>query len=144
MLQEFPVQNKKATRNTGILDWESRLVESLLQGGFQIDPELERHHDCSKPSVKFEQFPLPYPRSCAAPLQGIAPIATLERFVIYCSCEQIISAAPPGAAQRARGIAQAVTLNYQCLLSQKRRRGKGFLSGYRGQYHGTVTVTVPH
>ena len=90
-----------------IFNWESRLVESLLQGGFQIDPELERHHDCSKPSVKFEQFPLPYPRSCAAPLQGIAPIATLERFVVYCSCEQIIWAA--GVAQRARGIAQAVT-----------------------------------
>ena len=30
-------------------------------------------------------------------------------FVFYCSCEQIISAAPPGAAQIARGIAQAVT-----------------------------------
>ena len=40
---------------------------------------------------------------------GITPIATLERFVVYCSCEQNISAAPPGAAQRARGIAQAVT-----------------------------------
>ena len=33
----------------------------------------------------------------------------LERFVVYRSCEQIISAAPPGAAQRARGIAQAFT-----------------------------------
>ena len=53
--------------------------------------------------------PLLYPRGSAAPLPGIAPIATLERFVLYCSCEQIISAAPAGAAQRARGIAQAVT-----------------------------------
>ena len=44
--------------------------------------------------------------------RGIAPIATLERFVVYCSSELIISAAPPGAAQRARGIAQAVTLAY--------------------------------
>ena len=35
-------------------------------------------------------------------LFGIAAIATLERFVVYCPCEQIISAAPPGAAQRAR------------------------------------------
>ena len=43
------------------------------------------------------------------PLRGIRPIATLERFAVYCSCKQNISAAPPGAAQRARGIAQAVT-----------------------------------
>ena len=28
---------------------------------------------------------------------------------MFCWCEQNISAAPPGAAQRARGIAQAVT-----------------------------------
>ena len=56
-----------------------------------------------------EQIPLFYPRGCAAPLLGIAAIATLERFVLYCSCEQNISAAPPGAAQRARGIAQAVS-----------------------------------
>ena len=41
--------------------------------------------------------------------RGIARIATLDRVVVYCSCEQIISAAPPGAAQRAQGIAQAVT-----------------------------------
>ena len=41
-------------------------------------------------------------------LFGITAIATLERFVLYCSCKQNISAAPPGAA-RARGIAQAVT-----------------------------------
>ena len=46
---------------------------------------------------------------CAAPLRGITPIATLERFVVYRSCEQNISAAPSGAAQRARGIARAVT-----------------------------------
>ena len=32
------------------------------------------------------------------------------KFDVYCSCEQIISAAPTGAAQRAREIAQAVTL----------------------------------
>ena len=54
-----------------------------------------------------------YPRGCAAPLRGITPIAALERFVAYCSCEQIISAVPPGAAQRARGIAQAVTILYE-------------------------------
>ena len=60
-------------------------------------------------SVKFEQNPLFYPRGCAAPLRGITPIATLERFVVYCPCEQNISAAPPGVAHRARGIAQAVT-----------------------------------
>ena len=46
---------------------------------------------------------------CAAPLRGIAPITTLERFVVYCLCKQIISALPQGAAQRALGIAQAVT-----------------------------------
>ena len=31
--------------------------------------------------VKFEQIPLFCPRGCAAPLRGIAAIATLERFV---------------------------------------------------------------
>ena len=71
--------------------------------------------DCVWPSeflclVKFEQIPLLFPRGCAAPLRGISAIATLERFVVYCSCEQNILAAPPGAAQRARGIAQAVTV----------------------------------
>ena len=47
-------------------------------------------------SVKFEQIPLSYPRGCAAPLRGIAHIATLERFVVYCSCKQIISGRDPG------------------------------------------------
>ena len=27
------------------------------------------------------------PRQCAAPLRGIAPIATLKRLVVHCSCE---------------------------------------------------------
>ena len=58
-------------------------------------------------SVLLATILLFYPRGCAAPLRGIAPIATLERFVVYCSCEQIISAAPRGAAQKARGIARA-------------------------------------
>ena len=35
-------------------------------------------------SVKFEYIPLFYQHCCAAPLWGIAPIATLERFVVYC------------------------------------------------------------
>ena len=30
-----------------------------------------------------EANPLFYPRGCAAPLQGIAPIAALERFVVF-------------------------------------------------------------
>ena len=34
---------------------------------------------------------------------GELHIATLARFVVYCSCEQIMLDAPPGAAQRARG-----------------------------------------
>ena len=51
---------------------------------------------------KIENIPLFYPRGCAAPLRGIAPIATLERFVVYCSSELIISARPPGAGPRAR------------------------------------------
>ena len=29
-------------------------------------------------------IPLFYPRGCAAPLRGSTPIATLERFVVYC------------------------------------------------------------
>ena len=48
--------------------------------------------------AKFEQIPLFYldPRGGAAPLRGIAPIATLERFVVYCSaCKQVISGARP-------------------------------------------------
>ena len=61
-------------------------------------------------SSESESIPLFYPRGCAAPQRGIAPIATLERFVVYCSYEQNILAAPPGAAQRARGIARAVTV----------------------------------
>ena len=40
-------------------------------------------------SVKFEQISLFYPRGCAPLLRRIASIATLERFVVYCSCEQI-------------------------------------------------------
>ena len=46
-------------------------------------------------SLKFEQIPLFYPRGSAAPLQGIAAIATLERFVLYCSSELIISGSTP-------------------------------------------------
>ena len=37
-----------------------------------------------------------YPRGCAAPLREIAAIATLERFVVYCSLELIISGRAPG------------------------------------------------
>ena len=33
-----------------------------------------------------------YPRCCAAQLRGIAHIATLEKFVVYCLCKQIILA----------------------------------------------------
>ena len=47
-------------------------------------------------SVKFEQIPFFYPRGCAAPLREITPIATLERFVVYCSSELIISGSAPG------------------------------------------------
>ena len=47
-------------------------------------------------SVKFEQIPMFYPRGCAAPLRRIEPIATLERFVVYCSLELIISGRAPG------------------------------------------------
>ena len=46
--------------------------------------------------VKFEQIPLFYPRGCAAPLRGITPIATLERFVVYFTSELIISGRAPG------------------------------------------------
>ena len=73
-----------------------------------ILPEMRRDEQ-ERASVKFEQIHLFYPRGGAAPLLGIAPIKTLERFVVYCSCEQIVLAAPPGVAQRAQGIAQAVT-----------------------------------
>ena len=92
--------------------------------------------DSSLASAKFEQIPLFYSRGLAAPLRGIAPISTLERFVVYCSCEQIISAAPGGAAQRARGIAQleAVTFVVYCSCGRlfwprprARRRGHGEL-----------------
>ena len=38
-------------------------------------------------------YPLVLP---AAPLRGITPIATLERFVLYCSSELIISGRAPG------------------------------------------------
>ena len=41
--------------------------------------------------VKFEQIPLFYPRRCAGPLRRSVTISTLERFVVYCSCKQIIS-----------------------------------------------------
>ena len=49
--------------------------------------------------VKFEQIPLYYPCGCAAPQCRIAPIATLERFVVYCSSELIISGHAPGRGQ---------------------------------------------
>ena len=39
---------------------------------------------------KHEQIPLFYPRGWAAPLRGLAPIAILKRFVLYCSSELII------------------------------------------------------
>ena len=58
-------------------------------------PELSRD-ERALASVKFEQIPLFYPRGRAAPLRGITPIATLERFVVYCSSELIISGPPPG------------------------------------------------
>ena len=57
-------------------------------------PELSRD-ERAWASVKFEQIPLFYPRGCAAPLRGIAAIATLERFVVYCSCEQTRPRAQP-------------------------------------------------
>ena len=50
----------------------------------------------SPDNVKFEHFPLFYPHGCAAPLPGIAAIATLERFGVYCSSELIISGRAPG------------------------------------------------
>ena len=46
----------------------------------------------------------------AAPLRGIAAIATLERFVVYCLSELIISGSAPG--RWAQGIAQAVTASH--------------------------------
>ena len=53
--------------------------------------------------VKFEQIPFFYPRGCAAPLRGITPIAALERFVVYCSSELIISGSAPGRCQEGTG-----------------------------------------
>ena len=55
------------------------------------------------------RIPLFYPRGCAAPLRGITPIATLERFVVYCSSELIISGRASG-----RGPEGTVTGNCQC------------------------------
>ena len=54
-------------------------------------------------SVKFEQITLFYPRGCAVPLRRIAPIALLERFVVYCSCKQIISGRAPGCGPEGTG-----------------------------------------
>ena len=95
--------------NTGSNNGMLYNMEQLWTFKFNCQwPELSRD-ERAWARVKFEQIPLFYQRCCAAQLRGIKPIATLERFVVYCSCEQIISAAPPGAAQRAQGIAQAVT-----------------------------------
>ena len=43
---------------------------------------------------QFEQIPLFHPRGWAAQLRGFTPIATLERFAVYCSCEDYIVRAP--------------------------------------------------
>ena len=45
---------------------------------------------CTKVPDDWPRIPLFYPRGSAAPLRGISPIATLERFVVYCSLEPII------------------------------------------------------
>ena len=54
------------------------------------------HSIVTRRSANIEQIPLFYPRGGAAPLQGIPPIATLERFVVYCPSELIISGRAPG------------------------------------------------
>ena len=108
---------------------DAAFCKNLLERPKTVNHESSTGHDvprqepyCFSSEAKLlvcnKQFKLFYSRCCAAPLRGIAPIATWERFVVYCSCKQIISAAPPGAAQRARGIAQAVTpfINPQALI----------------------------
>ena len=58
---------------------------------------------------KFERIPLFYQRCCAAQLQGIAPSLLWKGLLFIARASRLYQAAPPGAAQRARGMAQAVT-----------------------------------
>ena len=59
------------------------------QDSERVQSEMSRD-ERARASVKFEQIPVFCPHGCAAPLRGIAPIATLERFAVCCSCKQIM------------------------------------------------------
>ena len=62
-----------------------------------------------------------YPRGCAAPLRGIATIATLEKFVLYCSSELIISIRAPGRGPEGTG---PNLLNLKLSRTPNRNTGK--------------------
>ena len=84
------------------------------------------HSIVTRRSANIEQIPLFYPRGGAAPLQGIPPIATLERFVVYCPSELIISGRAPGrgpegtgncsscSRSHARAVLQCVRMSSLC------------------------------
>ena len=88
----------------------NRQPEATVRLSFKLTFSIGKVDGLSSSPTGPDQLPVTVTVVLTAPLRGIAAIATLERFVVYCSCEQNISAAPPGAAQRARGIAQAVTV----------------------------------
>ena len=67
------------------------LGRARLRGPIKSEPE-----SACTPSNKQQIIPLFYPRDRGAPLRGIAPIATLERFIVYGLCKQIISGRAPG------------------------------------------------
>ena len=105
-LREHPT-TVPATRSRFMLTW--RPHHSLVNSPARVTAHAPIERLCDTETVTAsaagDVTTLFYPRGCAAPLRGITPIATLERFY----CEQKMSAAPPGAAHRAQGIAQAVT-----------------------------------
>ena len=69
---------------------------------------------------------------CAAPLRGIAAIATLERFVVYCSSELIISGRAPGHGPEGTGSCSSCYASGPSSLLSLTGPGSG-----RPQCHGT-------
>ena len=85
-----------------IMHWQilncspNRRKRSRCQEAWEILHVTSSASKAGKVKFEYSSFPLFYPRGWAAPLRGITPIALLERFVVYCSSELIISGRTSG------------------------------------------------